>query len=135
MQLGIADDIDEAVGRLHDKARKAQAQDSARPLPLNMDSGQPELLQGLFPRQKAQHPRRGHTLADHRRQCRAPDPHVERKNKNRIQGDIDDRPQNRRHHADPGKPLGVDIAVQAGSQHGKNRPDQIDAKILIRVEE
>ncbi|MPN34172.1 hypothetical protein SDC9_181665 [bioreactor metagenome] len=132
-QGGVAHHLGQAVGERHEEARQTQGDnplDSAR---LQLQ-GLPAQPQGRTPAcQKKQHPNRRGALTDDGGQGRAPDSHIQSKNENRIQYNVEHRAQRHREHADPAEALGVDKGIEAQTDHHKQRAQQVHAQIGVGV--
>ncbi len=85
--------------------------------------------QGFGAGEEPQHPDTGQTLGENGGQRRAPDPHVQSVNKNRVQNDVGHRADEHRPHSDLGKALCSDKGVQAQGQLHEHGAHSVDLHI------
>ena len=88
---------------------------------------------GPPPREEHQHPEGGTALGDDRCQGRALYPHIQGKNEDGVQDQVDDRAQEGGHHARAAEALGVDEGVHPQADHHGDGPGQVDEKVALGV--
>ena len=85
------------------------------------------------PDQKTNHPAGAHPLGDDRRGGRAPDPHPKAENKQRVQSDVQHRPDQHRAHGHQSLSLGGDIGVEPQGQLDKDGAHQVDGDVVQSI--
>ena len=88
---------------------------------------------GLAPGEKTQDPESTHGLAEHRGNGGTPHAHVQHKDEDGVQDDVDDRADDGGQHTDLGKALGGDKGVHAHDEEDTDRAQDIDAAVGQRI--
>ena len=130
LQGGVAGDLGQAVGHGHHKAGNAQRRHLAQQRPIRGHVGLAQGEQRFRPGEKPYHPRGADRLTEDGGQRRALYAHVEAKDEDGVQNQVDHGPQGHRHHAHAAEALGVDEAVHAQAHHHKGGAQQIDVQII-----
>ena len=124
----------EAGGALHDEVGGTQLRDVPDHLPIESHILPFEGDDGLLPRQKPEHPQGGQALADDGGEGRPLHAHAEGEDEHRIEGDVRRRADDDGEHPDPGKALGVDVAVEACGDHGEGGAHQVHVEVRLGVD-
>ena len=83
--------------------------------------------------QEGHHPGGAHRLRQNGGQGGAPDAHAQDKDKDGVQNDVQNGPDEHAEHGGGGPPLGADEGIEAQGQLDKDGAQQIDADILLGV--
>ena len=132
-QGGIEAHGDHALAGLHDERCGAQSHAGQ-----NQSGSQADIFlfqpqQRLRAGEEPQHPDAGNALGQNGGQGRAPDAHMQGKNEDGVQQDVGHRADEHRPHADLGKALGGDEAVEAQGHLDENGADGVDAHVIHGV--
>ena len=128
----IEADGDHTLAGLHGKGGQSQR-----------DAGQNQLCSrekiflfqpedGLFPREKTNHPHAGNALRQDGGHCRAPDAHSQPKNQHRVQHDIQHSADEHRLHSHGGEALRRNKGVHTQRQLDEQGAEGVDAHIIHR---
>ena len=115
-QAGVKADVQDALGKLHDKGSDAQGdagKDDRAP-----QTGVPELQPqcGCFPGEEAENPGAGNPLGENGGQGGALHAHSQGEDENRVQNNVAGRADGHGEHSGSGKALGVDESVETQSK-------------------
>ena len=120
----------QALGGLHDEGGHAQGGDLAHDTGTEAQVFPADVQAGPARAQKAHHPHGADGLGQNGGQGCTLHPHAEYKDEQRVQQDIQHRPDEYRAHGRHGLSLGADKGVQAQGKLYKDRPQQIDGQIV-----
>ena len=115
-QAGVKADVQDALGKLHDKGSDAQGdagEDDRAP-----QTGVPELQPqcGCFPGEEAENPGAGNPLGENGGQGGALHAHSQGEDENRVQNNVAGCADGHGEHSGSGKALGVDESVETQSK-------------------
>ena len=127
----VEDDEQHAVGGDDQEGRQAEGDDPHHDLPVK--AAPPQGHRHLFPQQGTEHEGTGGHLGDDGGQSRARHIHLENKDKNGVQHNIEDGSQHHRSHAQAGIALGNEEAVHAGGHQGKEGTGGVDGQVGIGI--
>ena len=121
----------DGIRHLEHKACDAQLHDVLELGPVDSEPAQAN--RRPFPGKEAEHPEGAGRLGQDRRQGRAPDTHFQSIDEDGIQNDVQGGAQDHRHHANPGKALGVDEGIHAKADQDGNGARHVNAEIVQGV--
>ena len=135
MQAAVEHHGNGAFCRLHNEGRNTQGTDfpddpRVRPHVLPLDP-----QRRFFRRQKAYHPNAGQGLREDCGNRRAPHAHIKAENQNGVQHDVGYRADQYGKHGGAGLALTADKHIQAQRQLHEDRAAQINAQVLIGVDD
>ena len=133
LERGVAHHLHQTVGEIHEEAGQAQGHDGFHPPGAQRQIPQAEPQDGLPPGEEFQYPHGGAALGDHGGQRRAPHPHVQGEDEDRIQHDVDHRPQAHGHHPGAAEALRRDEGIHPQADHDKDGPQQIDGHVRLGI--
>lgn len=125
--------LDDAVGRLHDKTGDAEPRDLADGFALKTRAPHAQSGQRFSSAEKRHDPDHRHKLADDRGDGCAADAQAKSENKNWIENDIDDGANEDGEHACASVALRVDETVHPRREHDERCADEINAQIFGAV--
>ena len=123
----------QALGRLHDKGRRAQRDRGQQQLAVDAEKLFAQPQGALLPGQEFDHPRRRDRLRNDGRDRRAAHTHAEYKDEHRVEHNIEHRADQHGLHRHAGFALRGDKPVEAERSHNENRTQHIDVQILHRI--
>ena len=132
-QAGAEADGEQALGGKHHKGGDAQPHHGQDDPALGPQVLFAEPEDGLAPGEEAQDPEGTHGLAEHRGNGGTPHAHVQHKDEDGVQDDVDDRADDGGQHTDLSKALGGDKGVHAHDEEDTDRAQDIDAAVGQRI--
>ena len=126
-------DRQKALCREHHECGNAKSKAGQNHRAFQLQAGRLQLQDGLFPGQEAQNPHGSHHLAEHGCKRSSANTKSKRKDKDRIQNNVDDRSDQCRHHADLRKPLRGNKGIHSHHNKHKNASENINSGIAERI--
>lgn len=130
-QHDVHRDEQHVIQRNNERRRETDLHNTAHPAGIDRLPGDAD--RRLAAEQKAQDIRRRADLGKHGRERRAAHTHVQRKDENRVERDIDRRAEHDRPHGRRGKALTHRDLVEAVAHHREHRARDIGRKIRLGV--
>ena len=126
-------DRQKALCREHHKCGNSKSKAGQNHGSFQPQAGRLQLQDGLFPGQEVQNPHGSHHLAEHGCKRSSANTKSKRKDKDRIQNNVDDRSDQCRHHADLCKALRGNEGIHSHHNKHKNASENIDSGITERI--